>query len=172
MTKAEIIKALDKWSDDAQVELAIPVDLDSDEPMMEDKVWPEIKMIEETNSDPLDDNKHCLILAARLQWVNYVQKPNEGKTEGKMIDTKADRHDATERLIKLVEIDVANAQDRLVTPYDIKKISFLRGLLTSLRRYKGNIPFYSWLGTQADKEISDLKNMRKELKKGAYQYEN
>ncbi len=66
MTKAELIKALDNWPDHAQVELAIPVDVDSPEPMMEDKVWLEIGMVEEVNRDPEDTNLHCLLFAGKL----------------------------------------------------------------------------------------------------------
>lgn len=66
MIKSELINALSKWSDDAVIELAIAVDVNSDEPAMEDKVWLEIAMVEEPNPDPADSNKHCLIFGGRV----------------------------------------------------------------------------------------------------------
>ena len=52
MKKGELIEALWNWPDDAEIEIAIPHDLDSKEPMMKDKIWLEIGMVEETNPDP------------------------------------------------------------------------------------------------------------------------
>jgi len=65
MKKGELIEALRNWPDDAEIEIAIPHDLDSKEPMMEDKIWLEIGMVEETNPDPVDINLHCLLFAGR-----------------------------------------------------------------------------------------------------------
>ena len=66
MTKSELIKALENWPEDAQVEMAIPVDLDSEEPEAEDKVWFPISFVEEVNTDPKDTNEHCLLFAGKM----------------------------------------------------------------------------------------------------------
>ena len=66
MTKKELLEGLKNWPDDAQVELAIAVRLDADEPAMEEKIWLEIAMVEETNPNPKDDNKHCLLFGGKI----------------------------------------------------------------------------------------------------------
>ena len=66
MKVSELINELSQWPMEAEVELAIPVDLDSEEPMMEDKVWLKIDMVEEPNVDPRDYNMHCLIFGGKV----------------------------------------------------------------------------------------------------------
>lgn len=65
MTKQEIVKVLEQWPDDAQVELAIAVNLHAEDPVMEEKIWLEIAMVEESNLSPIDD-KHCLIFGGKI----------------------------------------------------------------------------------------------------------
>ena len=62
----ELIKELQQWPEDAQVELAIPVDLHSIHPVMEDKIWLELKMVEEPNPDTRDSNNHCLLFGGKI----------------------------------------------------------------------------------------------------------
>lgn len=66
MTKYELLEALKGWPGDAEIEIAIPVDLDADEPMMEEKIWLEIDMVEDANPDPVDSNLHCLLFAGEI----------------------------------------------------------------------------------------------------------
>lgn len=66
MTKKELINALAPWPDDAQVEIGVAADLDSEEPALEDKVWLEIAMVEDISLDPRNDNMLCLIFGGRI----------------------------------------------------------------------------------------------------------
>jgi len=61
MNKYELLEALKVWPGDEEIEIDIP-----DEPMMEDKIWFEIGMVEETNPDPVDTNIHCLLFAGKI----------------------------------------------------------------------------------------------------------
>ena len=73
MTKKQLVKALEKWPDDAQVELAISVDLHSTTPIMEEKIWLELFMVEETNPDPQDNNMHCLLFGGSITMDNHLR---------------------------------------------------------------------------------------------------
>jgi len=73
MTKKQLVKALEKWPDDAQVELAISVDLHSTTPIMEEKIWLELFMVEETNPDSQDNNMHCLLFGGSITMDNHLR---------------------------------------------------------------------------------------------------
>ena len=62
----ELVKSLEQWPDEAQIEIAIPTNPFSTEPMMEDKIWFEINMVEDINPDPVDDNMHGLLFAGKV----------------------------------------------------------------------------------------------------------
>ena len=67
MTKRELINALSKWPDDAQIELAIAVDVDAENLKDEDKVWLEIDEVEIPSVvQGINTNKHCLIYGGKV----------------------------------------------------------------------------------------------------------
>jgi len=64
MTKYELLEALKDLPDDAEIEIAVPVEQGGVN--MEGKIWLEISRVEDTNPDLRDDNTHCLLFACRI----------------------------------------------------------------------------------------------------------
>jgi len=66
MDKKELLDSLKNWPGDAKIEIAIPVNIHSDNPEGEDKIWREIAGVEINNTqDPLL-TQHCLLFAGNI----------------------------------------------------------------------------------------------------------
>ena len=66
MTKKELINALLDWPDNTQIEVGVPCNLHSDNPIKEDKIWLSIDMVEPANDSIKDNNKLCLLFCTQI----------------------------------------------------------------------------------------------------------
>ena len=64
MTKKELLKNLEDWSDDTEIEISVAVSIYAEDLKGEDKVWLEITGVDKTdNCDPCE---HCLIYTGKV----------------------------------------------------------------------------------------------------------